>query len=578
MAEIQVDIALKNGNKLTVNKSAINSISSLTQSNTDASTIFYGVVSSTGDIEISDKQGNIKQLVENGLIDTSGVNVDIYANGNQVQSHITADSGYQDNNLNLNLTDISSNFANAKYLNIDESDYLSDVSAFNVLNAICVLSKPKLEMPTYGTDTLKMYQYLLSIKLKDIDLSLGEKTSLELLNEFCAVTQTNIVLNNNGENQLVLARPVCETYENSSLAKKGVFIPKKYIFESGQTPLFLKNKIKEVSVTVSKSNIVDEGVSNLESDEKTPEQFDSKAFFKSNEITMGSLDMFPDSVVYEDDNYYILLTGVVSEDYVKINPSEYTMGYYTTNYSDVTLGSVYYVEQLNGTKFTMKNYDSIDSFINEANTFYDGLSSFTRNYPILCGFYNSDMQTFRKKYLVMYAIKKSLVQSYNGVNFIFYILPTPYNNSGDIRITPKLKLTKSDVEHRLTDNQDTPKANEVYNFEGNQLLTESSTITIDGVEIPLYEYLAQNILNDYKNGLKTKTIKVACADYYATQSPTAKLIDWQKGEIFDIGQMVNIETEKNKDGEFINWKVTGREFTFNGVPMLNLELQECVTK
>lgn len=576
MAEIKVDIALKDGNKLTVNKSAINSISSLTQSNTDPSTIFYGVVSSTGDIEISDKQGNIKQLVENGLIDTSGVNVDIYANGNQVQSHITADSGYQDNLLNFNLTDISSNYANAKYLNIDESDYLSDVSALNVLNAICVLSKPKLDMPTYGTDTLKMYQYLLSIKLKDIDLKLGEKSSLELLNEFCSVTQTNIILNNKGENQLVVARPVCETYENSSLVKKGIFIPKKYIFESSQTSLFLKNKIKEVGINVSKSSIVEEDVVNLESDAKNQEQFNNKAFFKSNEITIGQ--NFGDNVVYEDDNYYILLTSVESEDYVKIKPSQYTMSYYTPNYNDPNLGKAYYVKDSNDSPFTIKNYYSIESFISDANTFYNGLIAFTNKYPILCGFFNSDMETFRKKYHVVYAIKKSMISNYNGIRFIFYILPTPYSGSGDIPLATKFKLTKSTAEHRFATDGESVKPNEVYNFEENQLLTEGSTITIDGVEIPLYQYLAQNILNDYKNGIKTKTIKIACADYYSTQSPNSKLIDWQKGKIFDIGQFVNIETEKNTDGRYINWKVTGREFIFDGVPMLKLELQEGVPK
>ena len=44
--------------------------------------------------------------------------------------------------------------------------------------------------------------------------------------------------------------------------------------------------------------------------------------------------------------------------------------------------------------------------------------------------------------------------------------------------------------------------------------------------------------------------------------------NWQNGDILDVGDILTFEDEKG------TWIITGRNFRYAGVPMLDLELQE----
>ena len=97
-SKITVELTLKDGSKLVLDKRKIKNIESLSQSNSDASTIFYGVLASSGRLEILDYDGTIKRYIQEGIIDTSSIKVDIYINGVLTQSHISSDSSYANEN------------------------------------------------------------------------------------------------------------------------------------------------------------------------------------------------------------------------------------------------------------------------------------------------------------------------------------------------------------------------------------------------------------------------------------------------------------------------------------------------
>ena len=95
----------------------------------------------------------------------------------------------------------------------------------------------------------------------------------------------------------------------------------------------------------------------------------------------------------------------------------------------------------------------------------------------------------------------------------------------------------------------------------------------------LYNIVANNIINDYSKGLETCKVTVGCTNYY---NKTGKLIkNWSNKEIFKVGDVVKINKDNfgnslylYKNGQPILWQITGRTFRKEGVPLIDLELQE----
>lgn len=585
MADIRVDIELKSGDGVySVDGSRINSVKSLTQSNSDANSIFYGVVPNTGSVDISDVNGEIRKLIEDDIIDYSDVKFDIFAKDNKIASHTAKDSEYEDDLLNTTLGDELSNLSTHKYINPSDANCLSSVSGLSLLNLICVMSKPKLKMPSqYGVvpdnnGTMGVYEYLNSIKFKDIDLKLSEKNSLELLNEFCSATQTNIYVGNDGKPRISMARPICSGHSNSSLRSKGIFIPKKYIYENRPKSLFLKNKIKRVEMSVDKLSVEDLSVRNLTTDPLNLEEFQKKAFFESDDIQVGE-GLDTSNAIYEDEKYYVFSKTISSNGYIYINPSEYTVGYYAP---ENTAGyQFYYILDYGSAqnKFVLENHSSVEDFVTKLNNHLSKVDYETArlSYPVMCGFLNSDMTRSRNEYTIVYAIMKSALEK--NKMYRFFILPKPNERTvgphgGGWTQVERKKYIKTTNTAEITGSGDI-KSSESVKLSTGTLLTDNSTILLDK-EMSLIDYLGENIICDYSKGLKTKIIQIMCGDLYYSEQKDKLAIKWEDGGLLDVGDIVQIEEETYKDGSYINWKITGREFIFDGAPMLNLELQECV--
>lgn len=83
----------------------IDSVESLSQTTSDPSSIQYGMLANSGNANLRDIDGELKDLIVDEVIPNSNVPVELFVNGNKVQSHITTDSDYveEDKMLNLNL-------------------------------------------------------------------------------------------------------------------------------------------------------------------------------------------------------------------------------------------------------------------------------------------------------------------------------------------------------------------------------------------------------------------------------------------------------------------------------------------
>lgn len=579
MADIRVDIKLKSGEKYSIDNGRIDSLSSLTQSNSDASTVFYGVVPNTGSIDIADVNEEIKNLVEDEKLDYSGVKLDVFANGKQIQSHISGDSGYQDSLLNISLTDDLSNLSTTIYSNPEESNYLSDLTGLELLTKICEKSSPKINVPISGSnnlpytesDMLNIYSYLNMIKFKDIDLSLGNMNSQELLNYFCNATQLNLFNGDDSSNVVVGARPVISDIETSNLSNRPILVTKKGLFDEGPSSIFLKNKIKGVNINIPNIVNTSKYIYKFDSNEfsnKGESYLDENSFYHSglyDEITFplkprdfakafrDSNDHYWDVGVYEVElDKYISTTDTISYAYKKGSTLEHTNRVVNVFNPDTDGTYMDYIQRL----------------IN------DGTLEFNVNKGFVCSFlYENISGKYTNHFTLVIGIKESSpIYQLLGASPVKFWLTSKTDSNLNIKIK---KI--NDKLFRFGNDTLGFKKNELLDIASNPLLTSTSTISVYGKDVPLYEYIAMNLLNDYSKGIKTKTITIACSDLYYTHNPELIAKNWLLGEILNVGDIINLETEKYRDGSYIDWKVTGREFTFDGEPLLKAEIQECKT-
>ena len=133
------------------------------------------------------------------------------------------------------------------------------------------------------------------------------------------------------------------------------------------------------------------------------------------------------------------------------------------------------------------------------------------------------------------------------------------------------------LEIKTVDISENEYGNNILSINGNEML-QTETRLLDGWKT-LSEQISQNITSDYANGISTCRVTVSCNDYKDEYGVVRK--EWAKGEIFQVGDIVRLDKDNNgtpamtyKDGTTMLWKVTGRTFRHEGVPLIDLELQE----
>lgn len=123
--------------------------------------------------------------------------------------------------------------------------------------------------------------------------------------------------------------------------------------------------------------------------------------------------------------------------------------------------------------------------------------------------------------------------------------------------------------------------NNVYGFEQNKLIQNGTVYTYDdGTIMDIGEYIAQNIITDYAQGLSYMTLTVVCDDIYDINGKLVK--KFSKGEMFEKGDIVRVDkdnkgTSYNKylNGDDVYYRITGINHRYSGVLLIDLELQEC---
>lgn len=552
-----------------INKyNGLKSVESLSQSTAQPKDIYYGVVPSSGSVQVIDRNGEIAEMIRNGDIENSNVNVTIYAKGKMFQDAISNDSNYNSQDLNYSL-ELTNELSRWDSIQFDGMPAEENKSAYYVLSTI--LSKLystsainlmlRTQIVTADDTESTVKQYLQNI---NIPLAYLPKASIRSsVDKVCKLAQLNVMECDDGIITFVSARP------SITSGSKIISIPKNTQFTSLNRDIILKNKLSSVFVPVNNIEITykktsTKEIKNYQFDTYSSQYsdytniIDSKAY--NSDITVLAKHIGAENNSASSGYFYNIIKYDISlptENIKREFKFKWDGGVTLKNVGQseetVTLGEQY----IN----TVYSSDIAD------NTIISDWVNFSGTTPssVKVGAPNDDIKIRMNanNTITVYAI---IFSDYLRINFT-----QAESITSLVSLNVYYESYNSSFSEKLTDYD--------IELEENELLQSNTTYNSSNMA----NLLQQNILSDYENGILTGTISVGCLNYYNTDKTISK--NWGNGFILEVGDIVRIDNDNDgkenlvigKDGNDVFFKVTGRNFRHSGVPLIDLELQEIVT-
>ena len=525
----------------------LKSVESLSQSTPHPKDISYGIIPNTGSIEILDINGDIEDMVVNGIIPNSNLPLEILVDDNPIQSHISQDSNYngQSKLLSIDLTNKLTNWqtiaiTNQKYpyYSMSNGRSIITIALIECLKSLGYTEEYILEMLNekmfygYG-ENLKygtILEYLNLITLPGGMAYTTATTLYDAINEICTIAQLNVVETDDGLIRFVPSRPIASEDE------KVIAIPLMAQTSIFKRDILLKNKYDNVKLNrnVIKRNrhaVVDVTYSIRDND---------------GNLDISSIGDTASLVTATGGEQYIcfFITMNSGANMVRTIRQDGTPEAWTiiSTYQDQT--------QKSATTRINESVLAIEDFVFDAESISSSCTRLTR-YSTL------HSETFAMSVpITTGAFSASPLQ----------------------RINVKIYSSEFDVSHSemlLNNNSN------IYELSLSEGLLNSELYCSDyGYgKIPMYEMIANSIAYDYSNGITTANLSVVCGDYYDINGNL--IIDWSRGNVFQVGDIVQVDKDNYGtsavnylNGQPMRFRVVGRTFRKVGVPMLDLELQE----
>lgn len=528
-------------NELTLDKSWIKSLETLSQSTGQPKDIYYGVTPSSGTLEILDVNGEMKDYLVDNIISSNNVNLKIWANNSLIQEQVSNDVDYDlsssvmsltlksENNLDEVITISLKDYGNSNYISLKEilETYVFKTNIDNMLQEKTIITDYENNID----EEVSIDNYLQRIKVKIIYIF--KKSRYEILNYICNIAQISFVQKSNNHFCFVSLRP-------KVIAKNVIKINKNQMFGNFIYDIIKNNKYQKVKINYKKIDITEENVYERQitlKDNPTPTSPYSASAIGLNSTISEQIDInaafakFFDTLK-QSENIYYSLEGSPKWSVVK------AISTYSNNANVLDAGSLSFSSQ------------SVSDFNSSA----DISNAFGGEIILLDSNANKDINP---DYTFSVCIDISPNNSGTASNPVL----TNYDSANISILAHKYSFSDSSVTYG-----DGEKTFEVVE---NPLMTDFTILNIGNKEYKMSHILATNILNDYSDGLKTAKCTIGCMDYYDTQANLIK--NWSIGNILDVGDLVSCDGNKGI------WRVTGRTFRKEGVPMIDLELQEVKT-
>lgn len=595
MADITAKIKLKNGEDLVIDKSWLKSLNVKRQSNTNVGTINYGVMPSSGLMEIIDKDNSLYQYITDGLLDNNDVTIAIYFNNKIVANMIASKATYNYNEKVFSVPLIDELYALSS-INYPYRQLTSEKTAEQLLNELLtfvgytaneidgMLNLP----PLRPVNNIKNIKELSSNYLLYRPYLNASNIAAEL-NKVCNILQVSLVQTNDG------IKFVDSTNElNSNISP--ILIPFKDQYSVQDIPIFKENKIDKVRIkknTLSSalkptftSDIIkvyeNEGAGQYKNvwgqdgytnSEYVYEKVDDAVYSNGDEdlpnsyykLTIPNVELNPDSVITNQDDLSLTFTITFNNMAKSFNPSNYEAGY-TLEVRDKIkvedfLTTKGFTRMVKGVIITedrgLEGADSIK---------YDGGADGSSAYYVKIIWEKTNPEPLDLK----------------TVKLIVYF-PIEYGRGGALSVQTKdgyinsfvLSVNK-DVFTVIEDKQATNK-NE-YQYHSNELISydihdgEPNALNFilgDGADA--MEYIANSLTLGYGDGLYTLRMTISCDDYYDVNGTKVKRN--KDGDLIDLNDVIQIDNRLELFRN-IRWKVTSVNFRYDGMPLLDIEAVE----
>lgn len=607
----------------------LRSIESLSQSNGQPKEIFYGIVANTGSIEVSDYNGQIQKMIENEQIPNSNMPIDIFVNGKQIQKHISTNSEYNTNTkiFTAELTNSLQSWRDIRYAGlgiqlVPMSLYEILKQVFNATLGLNDIDNMLTSYMVYGNRNSEgsVKQYLEKIIIPYPYLQ--SDTLYNTIEKICTIAQLNVFANDDGEIKFVSARPK-KTSQDTILA-----IPKKMQLSPPNKDLILKNKYKNCNVeTFSVIKDIDKGanaisqvVSNISPYLDSPAVVDEFSR-QDGGTTLSGAARVQSSYIEGSFTFNVGKSNDGSNHYVQsLNAIDKNIGSITIDsvpelYGDnqfISLDTNYTLESYNGN--VQGNYYLLVPEINNIKDVwleeYEP-SGISLNKTQLTGVFGGSISAKVKIQLETLATATmkdettlTLIKNEDGsITCNYKVLAnkdevsaymlyqesipdstTLYRDIKKYRAeSVTINLVGTKITFNFNSNNETQAStdNNTYNMETNELMQDNAIY--DDVYLTKGYNLAQlvkdNIINDYSNGISTAIVNANCIDVNDINGNLYYL--FANGNTFRVGDIVRIDKDNNynslykyANGNDMYFRLVGRPFRKQGVPLIDLELQE----
>lgn len=630
MADIKIQFGTNdNGEPVAIGKRFVDRISSLSQTTSDPSSIQYGSLENSGNVVVYDRNGYIKKLIDDEVIQTEGTPVDIVLNGNVVQHHISSDNSYDKNTKQLTMF-LGNKIKDWSVLTYKGFPYPKGTveeakrTAYEVLYDVMytlygsvwtdysVFDSMLDGFVVWGNanskSTIKEYLSVVEIEYPYIEAG---RTYRDVIDEFCNMLQLNVYVVDNGF-KFVSARPIIDSTET-----KIINIPLKNLYSEFNETIIPKNKYSRIELPLTKvseeydydsvvhsanETVVDYSVEEITIDNLNVMKSDQDS---DNTTTGTGIDEKPFAYAFcALKNYYY--TGQVKipleknsnlTQILKINNSvfrgegeektpAFTITYREEEYDifgDVRL-MVGLEEILNFTKVLKSS--SIKSGMFSMSTSSTASAKGGGALPVTATAFasvsvenNSMCSVVKDEGSDCFVFSYTLLAGQNEVNltssgYSFSIVTEgPFEGKYYRRVPISLEVSVYGNKRTIyfndvqVQNEEPTNSGESIHISAGRLLQSGTFLN---KEIAVAENIKNTIFSDYSKGVPTAHFTVCCGNYYYKDGAIA--IDWSKGQILKCEDLITLDNDFDKNGNQRRWRITGVEFVYDNEPLLEIDV------
>ena len=234
-------------NTMIFDNNYIKEFTSLSQSNSDPKNVFYGVLPNSGNINIIDRDGEIRDYAVEGYLNKQTFSIVISINDKEIQHHITVDSPYYNNKnlLELDLTNSLSQWDNIKCLGFSYDFVATLYDTLHTMLSSSGFDDEEIDgmldtVINIGGEDVTVKQYLERIIVEDIDVV--ESSLRQAVDKICNIALLQVIENDNGEIKFISARPLA-TQDELDTAK---VIPLRMQKSDFEYEILLSNEYEDV--------------------------------------------------------------------------------------------------------------------------------------------------------------------------------------------------------------------------------------------------------------------------------------------------------------------------------------------